>query len=347
VGVPVHAYSLDFGKYGLSELPFAEEVCRHLGIKLTTVDASPRQISRNLINTIRALDAPFGDGVTVPLWLLNRAAHENGHKIVFNGEGGDQLFAGWTNKPLIASSVYAGDGSSPDCLLQDYMRTFHRLYGHEHLAFKQKLAKQLIQHDLSLYVRDALAGVETAPLMSVLRRANLMLKGAQNIQPRASNLSMSFGLKLRSLFCHRPLADWTFQQRQELFLQGSCEKFILKKAVEPWLPQSIVYREKRGMGVPLTEWCTGPLWSLIGRYLNSRRIADGEFWQADVPAKLVLAQLSAQFAGRRIGEILWLMLAWEAWLELVKHGGRPVSGYNLFWPPVPLLKLVHKGINGA
>ena len=96
----------------------------------------PRRIQAALIPTIKALDLPFGDGVTVPLSLLCQAASQD-TGIIFNGEGGDQLFAGWTNKPLIAASIYQSE--HPDdyqSFADHYLRTFHRLWGYEAQVFQ-------------------------------------------------------------------------------------------------------------------------------------------------------------------------------------------------------------------
>jgi asparagine synthase (glutamine-hydrolysing) len=108
-GMRVRAYTLDFGPLGVSEVPYAEQGAAALGIPLVKVDASPRRIKAALVPTVRALGMPIGDGVTVPLYLLGQAAARD-VRVVFNGEGGDQLFAGWTNKPLVAAGIYAGYG---------------------------------------------------------------------------------------------------------------------------------------------------------------------------------------------------------------------------------------------
>ena len=53
-----------------------------------------------------------------------------GLSAVFNGEGGDQLFGGWTSKPMISAELYAdlyGDDSREEL----YLRSYHRFYGLE------------------------------------------------------------------------------------------------------------------------------------------------------------------------------------------------------------------------
>lgn len=315
-GVKVRAYTLDFGAYGVSEVQYAERVASYLSIPLTKVDASPERIKQALLATAKALDAPFGDGVTVPLYLLNQAAR-NECTVVFNGEGGDQLFGGWTNKPLIASDVYQPAQSTSTDFPQEYLRTFHRLHGYEAEIFQATVQGEIKSLNPQNWLSGALDNVFTPSLLHRLRRANLMLKGAQNIQPRATNLSLAFDLPVRTPFCDPALARWTFQVANDLFLRDSHEKYLLKRAVELWLPSEIIWREKRGMGAPLTQWCLGPLWRTMGEWLQPAALRDEGLWQEDLALRLATGTLSAQLQGRRIGESLWLLLMWQVWRKTV------------------------------
>lgn len=317
-GVKVQAYTLDFGAYGVSELEHAEQVAAYLKIPLTKVNAAPQQIKQALSQTAKALDMPYGDGVTVPLFLLNQAASQE-CAVVFNGEGGDQLFGGWANKPLIAAEVYQTaqpSGTSLD-FLQEYLRTFHRLHGYGQGIFTPVVYEQIKSLDPLHWLSDALDDLFTHSLLHRLRRANLMLKGAQNIQPRATNLAFAFDLAVRTPFCDPELTKWTFQVTNDLFLQEAHEKYLLKHAVESWLPSDIVWREKRGMGVPLTQWCLEPLWREVGAWLQPTILRDEGIWQEDLALRISSGNLSGQVQGRRIGETLWLLLMWQVWRKTV------------------------------
>jgi asparagine synthase (glutamine-hydrolysing) len=161
-----------------------------------------------------------------------------------------------------------------------------------------------------------------------------MLKGAQNIHPRATNLAFAHGLQVRSLFCDLPLTEWTFGLSGELCLQGACEKYILKKAVENWLPPEIVWRQKRGMGVPLTSWCLNEWWRSLGLWLNPHILEAEGRWQPDLAARIAFGELGGTIQGRRIGEILWLLIVWQLWRSQVL--GEPVgkrSWNHPFWLP--------------
>lgn len=347
----VRAYTLDFGKDCFSEVAYAELVARELGIPLTKIPVTPTSMRRMLAPTAARLDGLYGDGVTVPLALLcERARAEVG--VIFNGEGGDQLFAGWTNKPLIAASLYeraTGTAFAPAALAGEetfaarYMRTFHRLHGHEASVFTEAARREIDNFDAPATLARALDPAYTHGLLHRLRRANLMLKGADNIQPRATNLGMSYDLDVRTPFCSHPLAEWTFGVGGELWLREGCEKYLLKRAVESLLPAEIVWREKRGMGVPLTLWLNGRLRRWSRKYLNGRTLAGEGLWQADVARRISDGELSGQVQGRRIGETLWLMLMWRAWRERVlrpdpeRERARPRALWRLPLPSVRAL----------
>jgi asparagine synthase (glutamine-hydrolysing) len=330
-GVKVRAYTLDFGEAEISEYPYAEQVAHHLQIPLVKVPVNPKLVRKSIDSTSRALDLPYGDGVTVPLYLLCQSASQD-VSVIFNGEGGDQLFAGWTNKPLIAASIYGGSSD----FIQPYLQTFHRLYGYERQAFQPHILAQILALDPADWIGDALDPTLTPELLHRLRRASLMLKGAQNIQPRATNLARWHGLKVRSIFCDLPLAEWTFGVSGTLQLQGACEKYILKRAVEDLLPAEIVWRTKRGMGVPLTKWLLQELWRDLGTWLNPQVLQQAGYWQPDIATKLVSGKFSGSIQGRRIGEILWLIIMWERWR--VDTLGAPInlSWNHPFWLPQPV-----------
>lgn len=312
-GVKVRAYTLDFGTAGIPEYEYAEQVARFLQIPLVKVPATPRDIKKALINTVEALDLPFGDGVTVPLYLLNQAASQE-TSIVFNGEGGDQLFAGWTNKPLIAAGVYQAENlSDQKKFIHQYLHTFHRLWGLENQVYQPEVLSEIEKLSPEKWLQEGLDNEYCTSLLHRLRRATLMLKGAQNIHPRATALGFAHNLRVRSLFCDLSLTEWTFQVSGELFLKGACEKYILKKAVEKWLPEEIIWRKKRGMGVPLTSWCLNEFWHEIGTWLNPGTLRQENRFDPEIAKKIVTAKLSATIQGRRIGEILWLLIMWELW----------------------------------
>jgi asparagine synthase (glutamine-hydrolysing) len=131
-----------------------------------------------------------------------------------------------------------------------------------------------------------------------------------------TQLAAAHGLRVRAPFFDRALADWTFSLPPDWFLRGACEKHLLKRAAEPYLPPAIVWREKRGMGVPTTEWCLGPLRRDLARCLSPTRLRrDGWFDPASLATLLRGQDQPQEYRRRRLGEKLWTLLMLHLWLD--------------------------------
>jgi asparagine synthase (glutamine-hydrolysing) len=315
-GARVHLFSLDFGAPWDEELAQARALAAHLGCPLHAVRARPRDVARALEPAARALHQPYGDPVTVPLYLLGQAARDH-VGTVFNGEGGDQLFGGWANKPMIAAETYGGPGYDREAA---YLDTYHRFHGLEHRLLTPAARAMIGPADAGAFLRPALRAPHLPTLLHRLRAANIRLKGAQNIAPRMTQLAEAHGLAVHAPFFDRALAEWTFTLPAEYFLRGASEKHLLKRAAEGLLPPDVIDRPKRGMGVPATEWLLGwlsPVRRDAARRLSKRRVKrDGWFDAAYVEALRRGADDPAETRRRRLGERLWALLMLHAWMDV-------------------------------
>lgn len=320
-GLRPRLFTLDFGAPHDAELPLAQAVSSHLDLPLTVVPARPRHILRGLEETARALPQPFGDGVTVPLWLLGQAAH-NQVSEVWNGEGGDQLFGGWANKPMIAALAY-GEDSSSETEVAEYLATYHRFWGLTDRLYAPALQQIADKEEVTQGVRLALDRNTHPTLLHRLRAANLRLKGAQNIAPRMVALAACHGLRVRAPFFDSDLAAWTFTLPPDALLSGASEKHLLKQVAEAYLPADIVWREKRGMGVPTADWCLhwGQLRWEVKRRLSPGRMRRQGWFESSLIRSLLRGEdptAEGAFRRRRVGEKLWLLLMLQVWCDI--HG---------------------------
>lgn len=323
-GAKVHLFTLDFGPPFDVEVEHAARVAAHLGRPLHRVPARAREVRAALEPTARALHQPYGDPVTVPLFLLGRSARDHA-AVVFNGEGGDQLFGGWATKPMIAAETYGGAGEGAAGREAAYLATYHRFHGAEERLLTPRARALLGETDAGAWLRPALEADGLPSLLHRLRAANLRLKGAQNIAPRMVQLAEAHGLAVRAPFFDRALAEWTFTLPPDFFLRGASEKHLLKRAAGGLLPDDVVWRPKRGMGVPATEWCLGriPLLRLLAplrretarRLSRARLLRDGWF-DPDFVGALRGGGLPGEIRRRRVGEKLWALLMLHTWMDV-------------------------------
>ena len=320
VGRDVTALSLDFGDASV-EREQAAQVARALEVPHLWVPADGARVGGVLDALDRAMDLPFGDPVTGPQWLLADAARTAGFEVVFNGEGGDQLFGGWTSKPMVAAAVYAGlyDDLTPE---EEYLRAYHRFYGLEDKLYTPSLAARVGAPGARRAMLRAYLGDEsTSFYLNRVRLADLSLKGQFNIVPRAERIAAAHGLSLRMPLFDRRLAELAFQLPPELKLHGACEKYVFKLALQGRLPDDVVWRRKFGMSVPVTDWLLGPasggpgaLTERMNDELSEASVRRRGWFQPGFVAQLRAGlDVANETRRRRVGEKLWALWTLERW----------------------------------
>ena len=327
-GVETQAFSLDFGTHSI-EKEQARTVADALGLPLTYVPVAGADLAPILNELVWKLDLPFGDPVTGPLFLLAKAARAAGHTCVFNGEGGDQLFGGWTSKPMVAAGLYAGLYGE-ESREQQYLKSYHRFYGLEDQLYTPEFAGLVGSPGTRRAVLAPYLNSHAASsYLNRVRLADISLKGSQNILPRMDRTAHCWGLDVRAPLFDRKLAETSFRLPPDLKLHGATEKYVLKLALQKKLPQEIVWRRKYGMGVPITDWVLseplqGAFESLLGDAALRRR---GYFRPEYVSELRAGHNLPDELRRRRIGERLWTLAMLEAWLRVFIDGkGRKPEG---------------------
>jgi asparagine synthase (glutamine-hydrolysing) len=118
------------------------------------------------------------------------------------------------------------------------------------------------------------------------------------ILAKADRASMMNSLEVRSPFLDIEVANFARRLPHHYKLRGKVTKYLLKRAVEPILPDDIIYRRKKGFGTPVGSW------------LRTGRIAPA----ANYP--MLTEKLSAHLGGRTDERLfLWCEYVWQQWLE--------------------------------
>lgn len=311
-GAAPTALTLDFGAASV-EREEATEVAKHLGLPLEVVPADPRLIKAEFDRLIWSLDMPFGDAVTGPQWLLGQAAKRLGLDTIWNGEGGDQLFGGWTTKPMVAAAVY-GIGTEADDEHQQYLKSYHRFYGLEAELYTPELASKVTPGQRRAIIARFLGSERAQTFLNRVRLTDISLKGSHNILPRAERIAAAHGLDLHMPLFDRRLAEWSFTLPTALKLQGACEKYVMKLALQNRLSDEIVWRRKYGMSVPITDWVLGPLAPLVSELLSDASVKRRGLFQVPFVAALRAGKdVASETRRRRLGERLWALVVLEAW----------------------------------
>jgi asparagine synthase (glutamine-hydrolysing) len=309
---PVHSYSISFGPGLPDELAYSGLVAAHCGTRHRVLSVTGAMVAARLAETVALLDSPVGDPLTVPNMLLAEAAAADGLRVTLNGEGGDPVFGGPKNLPMLIYELHRDD-PDPAARAQAYLRSYRKCYT-----------------DLPvLLTADALAELRHAPgpdrlvapylrpgamstLLNQLLHCNLRTKGAHHILTKVERLTAAHGLQGRSPLFDRRVVDFAFAVPPTAKLAGPVEKWVLKQAVRDLLPTTIVDRPKTGMRVPVQRWLRGPLRGLAHDLLLGRQARDRGLFRPDT-IRLWMRREGALLP--RHGAKLWLVLTCELWLR--------------------------------
>lgn len=133
-----------------------------------------------------------------------------------------------------------------------------------------------------------------------------------DILTKVDRASMAHALEVRVPFLDHKLVEWVSGLPLDYKLRGAEGKFMLKQALEPYLPHDIMYRKKMGFSIPLAEWFRGPLLGKLRTALSSQRMADTGLFNMDFLSRMVEEHAKGV---RDYSASLWSLLMFEAFLR--------------------------------
>jgi len=91
---------------------------------------------------------------------------------------------------------------------------------------------------------------------------------------RLDRSSMAHSLEARVPFLSHRLVEWALTMPADLKLRGRTGKYVLRKAVEPWLPAGALGQRKIGFQLPFADWFMGGFSDFAREAWRSSGVAD-------------------------------------------------------------------------
>lgn len=236
-------------------------------------------ILEELPKIVRYLDDPIADATIVPIYFLSKIARERGVVVILNGDGSDEVFAGynkwlqyirylplWKTITLVPKPVLRIIYKLFRSLLTQVQRDiFHRvIIGTQYFIgdtgalkgtdfFEDNINSNIYKkiNDAFIEFKEIKKGSNYIEWLSYWG-----LKSACEhlFLPRADRMGMANSVEIRNPYLDYRLVEIAMQMPQKLKIKNRMGKYILKKSFEKILPQKLLYAQKQGFCVPINAW---------------------------------------------------------------------------------------------
>jgi asparagine synthase (glutamine-hydrolysing) len=259
-----HSFSISFNDERLCEAKYQRLVSESVGSIHHEIPFNDADIASRLREAVYHSECPLKETYNTASLALSKETRRTGVTVVLNGEGSDELFAGYVGYRFDKGRTTNGRGQDLDTILADEIR--EKFWGDRDLNYekdeypfreiKQALYAPAISARLNEFEcsnfpvinKDRLRGRHALHKRSYL---DFKLRlGHHLIADHGDRMTMANSIEARYPFLDIDLVEFCTQIPPDLKLNGFTEKYILKKAAGNLIPREIVEREKFGFVAP-------------------------------------------------------------------------------------------------
>jgi len=308
------------------DLPYAIKVANSLNVPLEVVTIDSKRIMHDLNSMVFQLDEPLADIASLNVFYISQLARQAGMKVLLSGAGGDDLFTGYRrHRAVLIDSVisrlpqtvrkviesltstidqrnslgrrlnkfFHGASLSGDARLVNYFAWNRRsdllaLYTSDFLSLLDDAQASIPMSDFLATVPSAASTIER--MLSLEQRFFL----ADHNLNYTDKMSMAAGVEVRVPFLDLDLVEFAAEIPYRFKQRGAEGKWVLKKAMEPYLPRDIIYRPKSGFGVPIRRWMQFELHDFLGDYLSFDSIKRRGMFNPEAVHQMILDNRSGR-----------------------------------------------------
>jgi len=343
----VNTFSVAFPEESFNEASHASFVARHFSTRHHEVTADEASLREALDFLAGHLDEPLADPAALPTYLLSRFARQH-IKVALSGEGSDELFGGYPTYPgarlagyylkvprllrkgLVEPFESLLPVSSSAVPIGLFLRRFLAHAERDPAERHQVWVAMFAPHELDRLFSPAWKGPRPAssvifePLERVLQGAefdetvagmlylDFRLYLEDNLLVKIDRASMACSLELRTPFLDHRLVEFAAALPASMKVPRFQMKYILKKAVEAWLPRQIVYRQKRGFSVPIAGMMRNSLRPLLDETLGEEKLKRHGIFDPAFVRRLLEEHWSGRVDHRKA---LWSLLCFQLWFD--------------------------------
>jgi asparagine synthase (glutamine-hydrolysing) len=341
---PVRTFSIKFDEPDFDESPYARAVAERFKTDHHEFTVRPDAVAV-LPQLVREYGEPFGDSSALPTFYLSQLTRQH-VTVALSGDGGDETFAGYDNYGAVSAwnradrlprAVRRGLDSTIGTLVRQApaTRAARRLArGSTMLAapvperFRLQSSIMKPEEKQAAYTARFRQLIDAAPAAAEGPATPAIPEGVDPVDwmmwhdlqyylpdclmVKVDVASMAHGLEVRSPFLDHEFVEFAATIPANLKRDAEGGKRILKRALNGLLPADVLYRPKKGFGVPLRRWFGTDLLAMLrASLLDERAARRGLFDQSYISRMIDDLTAGRHDWSARLWALLWL----EVWFR--------------------------------
>lgn len=281
---PIHTFSYVAAGSEINEEKWADLVNHHVGAVAHKVVVTPQELARDLDDMILAQGEPFGSTSIYAQYRVYKLAKENGITVTLDGQGADELLAGYNGYPgqRLRSLLETGHGLEAARFLKAWSQwpdrshamglklalaemTGGALYQTLRRLSGRRLRPAWIRDEVLAQCQVQLRHPKQRPaldgrgrrVMAELAHA-LTQRGLPSLLRHGDRNSMRFSVESRVPFLTLEQADLLLSLPEHYLISSGGEtKSVFRAAMRGIVPDAILdRRDKIGFQTPEQQWLT-------------------------------------------------------------------------------------------
>lgn len=339
---PINSFSVGFEEEAYNEIYYARIAANCFKSIAHECFVRPDEALEAMPVLASSFDEPFGNSSAIPTYFCLKMANDSGVKIMFAGDGGDELFGG--NERYITEKSFSIYQQLPAAvrglldrgaeLLPSYYpwrkvknyilkanqpavdRFFaYQLYFRDHAArFLTDEFRASLDPDFPIDVprQHYRRAGEVSPLNRLLY-VDLKLAVADNDLFKVNRTAEGFGIQIRYPYLDPVIGTVSGRIPADLKVKGWSKRYIFKRAFASFLPPEILAKKKHGFGLPTGDWLRSHQgFKELARslLLDSRSLQRGYFQRSALEG---LLKTHDQERSGYFGAHIWNFMMLELW----------------------------------
>ena len=343
----VNTFSVNFPEKTFNEGAYSTLVAERFKTHHHVLAADKPAMHAALLTLADHLDEPVADPAVIPTYMISRFAREH-IKVALSGEGSDELFGGYPTymgarladyylkvPGVIRRQVFgrlrhflpvSSTAVPKGLFLRRFLSHAEKNPAERHHIwfgmFNPTELDQLFSADwvgpkpasreiFSPFAR-VLEGARFDETLSEMLYLDFRLYLEDNLLVKIDRASMACSLELRTPFLDHHLIEFAEGLPGDLKVHRFQLKYLLKKAVERWLPREIVYRQKRGFSVPIASWMRNELRPLLDETLGEEKLRRLGLFNVAFVRRLLNEHWTGKADHRKT---LWTLFSFQLWYD--------------------------------